>query len=234
MPLAWLFLRRCTGALLSLCPTSASAQSSLCGTLIFPHSVLVPVRSYSVLLFPVPVPVSQSTGLITSRHCVRDGTARSFTTEKCREHLLQCLLDVSLQQNLRGIIESGKLPTRFLPPGKRADLYHLYVASRAAAGQRVASVQTFYRSFESSGWSKRLQFRSKSQHTMCSICHKLRSRIAHCHNFAEHARLCDKYHRHLAGMYADRRCYAAQRAREPRLQNHNHFEIVCKCRLLGW
>ena len=153
------------------------------------------------------------------RLSVRDNT-NDLTTEQCREELLKCLLDASLQQDMRGVLELHKLPKRYLPPGKRADLYHLYVASRVAAGQRVASVHTFYRAFESSGWSNRLHFRKRSQHTMCSICHRLRSKIAHCRHFVQHAKLCDQYHRHLAGMFADRKAYAQTRARDPWFQSN--------------
>ena len=140
-------------------------------------------------------------------------SADTLTTADCRKQLLGCLLDVAMQQEVRGVLDLPDLPTRFLPPGKRADLYHLYVASRAAVKARVASVQTFYRAFSSSGWSRKLRFRRRTQHTQCSICHKLRAAISHSHNFTEHARNCDKYHRHLAGMFADRKLYETMKAR---------------------
>ena len=147
--------------------------------------------------------------------------ADKLNTQDCRDELLKCLLDVAMQQDLRGILDVPRLPTRYLPPGKRADLYHLYVASRIASKAPVASVNTFYRAFAASGWDKRLRFRNKSQHTQCAICHRLRSAIAHADNFVEHARSCDKFHRHLAGMFTDRKVYETMKARASR-----HFKVL--------
>ena len=122
----------------------------------------------------------------------------------------------SLQQELNGILEPKHLPKKYLPPGKRSDLYHLYLASCMAADSEVASVKTFYRAFEQSGFSKILRFRQKTQHTECFICSRLKAAIAASRNFVEHAEHCDKYHRHLGGMFADRRVYASLRARVSR------------------
>ena len=139
-----------------------------------------------------------------------------FTTQVCRTDVLKCLLDVSLQQELHGILEPKHLPMKYLTPGKRSDLYHLYIASCIAEETEVASVKTFYRAFEQSGFSKILRFRPKTQHTECMICSRLKAAIAASRNFVEHAEHCDKYHRHLGGMFADRRVYASLRARVPR------------------
>ena len=145
------------------------------------------------------------------------GAAGGFvTTELCQKDVLKCLLDVSLQQELNGVLEPKHLPKKYLPPGKRSDLYHLYIASCIAADSEVASVKTFYRAFEQSGFSKILRFRHKTQHTECMICSKLKAAIAASRNFVEHAEHCDKYHRHLGGMFADRRVYASLRARVSR------------------
>ena len=150
-------------------------------------------------------------------------SANNWTTEECRENLLKSLLDVALQQEVRGLLDTKALPRRYLPPGKRADLYHLYLSAQMANNAEVASVATFYKAFRSSGWENLLRFRPRSQHSQCSTCHKLKSAIAHSTSFVEHARNCDKYHRHLAGMYADRKVYAALRARvscQPTSQDH--------------
>ena len=138
------------------------------------------------------------------------------STELCQKDVLKCLLDVSLQQELNGILEPKHLPKKYLPPEKRSDLYHLYLASCMAADSEVASVKTFYRAFEQSGFSKILRFRQKTQHTECFICSRLKAAIAASRNFVEHAEHCDKYHRHLGGMFADRRVYASLRARVSR------------------
>ena len=141
-----------------------------------------------------------------------------LSTEKCQKDVLKCLLDVSLQQELNGILEPKHLPKKYLPPGKRSDLYHLYIASCMAANADVASVKTFYRAFEQSGYRKVLRFRHKTQHTECFICAKIKARIASAKNFVEHAEQCDMYHRHLGGMFADRRVYATLRARVSGIQ----------------
>ena len=145
---------------------------------------------------------------------VRDMALGDFVnTDTCQQDVLQCLLDVALQQELSGILEPRHLPKKYLLPGKRSDLYHLYLASCMAANAKVASVKTFYRAFEQSGFSKVLRFRQRTQHTECLICSKLKARIASSKNFVEHAKYCDRYHRHLGGMFADRRVYATLRAR---------------------
>ena len=74
----------------------------------------------------------------------------------------------------------------------------------------VASISTFYRAFKASGYDRILKFRNKTQ---CAICHRLKAAIAHSSDFVEHAKYCDEYHRHLAGMFADRKVYASLRAR---------------------
>lgn len=150
---------------------------------------------------------------------VRDMALGGFlSTEQCQHDVLKCLLDVALQQELSGILEPQHLPKKYLPPGKRSDLYHLYIASCMASNAEVASVKTFYRAFEQSGFGKVLRFRQKTQHTECLICSKLKAAIASSKNFIEHAENCDKYHRHLGGMFADRRIYATLRARVSELQ----------------
>lgn len=145
---------------------------------------------------------------------VRDMAVGDFISMDKRQHdVLKCLLDVALQQELNGILEPRHLPKKYLPPGKRSELYHLYIASCMAAKTDIASVKTFYRAFEQSGFSKILRFRPKTQHTECLICSKLKASIASSKNFVEHAEYCDQYHRHLGGMFADRRIYATLRAR---------------------
>ena len=154
------------------------------------------------------------------------------TTEMCQQDILKVLLDVSLQQDLNGILDPKHLAKKYLPPGKRSDLYHLYMASCVAGQSKVASVKTFYRAFEQSGFSKVLRFRHKTQHSECFICSKLKAAIAASRNFVEHAENCDKYHRHLGGMFADRRVYASLRARVP---GHVGSCILCEvsfCSLL--
>ena len=134
-------------------------------------------------------------------------------TKTCQDEILQCLLDVALQEELQGILEPQVLPKKYLPPGRRSDLYHLYLAACMGSGTKAASTKTFYRAF--SQWRKVLRFRPRTQHTQCCICHRLKAAIANSRSFVDHAKHCDQYHRHLAGMYADRKVYAGLRARVP-------------------
>ena len=145
---------------------------------------------------------------------VKEGlTGRTLTTDKFQADTLRCMLDATLQEELQGILPPKNLPRKFLPPGKRSDLYHLYLSSCMSAGAPVASISTFYRAFHASGYDRILKFRHKTQHTQCAICHRLKAAIAHSSDFVEHAKFCDEYHRHLAGMFADRKVYASLRAR---------------------
>ena len=134
-------------------------------------------------------------------------------TEKYQADILKCLLDVALQQDLQGIIDPQHLPKKYLPPGKRSELYHVYLASCLGAGEKPASVKTFYRCFAQSGYEKILRFRHRSQHAQCSVCHQLKAGIAGARDFVEHAKYCDEYHRHLGGMFADRKVYSGLRVR---------------------
>ena len=140
-------------------------------------------------------------------------TGKVLTTDKFQADILRCMLDVALPDELQGILPTKHLPKKFLPPGKRSDLYHLYLSSCMSAGVPVASISTFYRAFKASGYDRILKFRNKTQHTQCAICHRLKAAIAHSSDFVEHAKYCDEYHRHLAGMFADRKVYASLRAR---------------------
>lgn len=162
-------------------------------------------------------------------HCrlqVKEGlTGQMLSTDKYQADILRCMLDVALQDELQGILPPKHLPKKYLPPGKRSDLYHLYISSCMSAGVEVASIKTFYRAFKTSGYDRILRFRNKTQHTQCAICHRLKAAIAHSRDFVEHAKFCDEYHRHLAGMFADRKVYASLRARAARQQKqlNNRF-----------
>ena len=153
---------------------------------------------------------------------VKEGlTGDVISTDKFQADILKCMLDVALQDELQGILPPKHLPVKYLPPGKRSDLYHLYMSSCLSTGVRAASIKTFYRAFKSSGYERILRFRHKTQHTQCAVCHRLKAAIAHARDFVEHAKFCDDYHRHLAGMFADRKVYASLRARAARQQITN-------------
>ena len=139
------------------------------------------------------------------------GSSSYKDTKTCQDEIVRCLMDVALQDKMKGILDPKVLPRKYLPPGKRSDLYHLYLASCTQSKTRAASSKTFYRAFGE--WRKILRFRPRTQHAQCSICHRLKAAMSNSRSFVDHARHCDEYHRHLAGMFADRKVYAALRAR---------------------
>lgn len=135
---------------------------------------------------------------------------KDLKTETAREKLLQALLDSALESDLaRGMVkhQPENLPRRWLPHGAYYDLYTLYCAHQASAGEPASSASTFYRVLKDSGWKKKLRFMPPSSHSKCSICHKLKSQIHHARGIQEHTEATDKLLRHLAGQFLDRSCY---------------------------
>lgn len=131
-----------------------------------------------------------------------------FDTECGREQLVTALLDAALCSS-PGLHRDKPehLPRRYLPPGKYADLYRLFVAFCFSSGTPVCSAATFYRVLKQSGWRKKLLHRGKTTHTKCTTCHRLKAAIRKSTSLQSHAENADKYMRHIAGQYSDRRCY---------------------------
>ena len=120
-----------------------------------------------------------------------------------------------------GLVETSpeKLVRRYLPPGNFSDLFRLYTAACQAANEPAASCSTFFRVLRKSGWRKKLRHRGKTTHSKCSICHKLKDRIRKARSLQEHAINADRYLRHLAGQFADRKCYWELRHRASQRQD---------------
>lgn len=139
--------------------------------------------------------------------------------EPQREKLLQILVDSALESDLaRSALQLGpsNLVRRFLPPGKFADMYTLYVSFQTASGLPVASPTTFYRVLRESGWRKVLRFRPTSTHTACYICSQLKARLKHATDIQSHTDATDLLMRHLAGQFQDRSVYWSLRTRAKR------------------
>lgn len=135
---------------------------------------------------------------------------KDLKTEVAREKLLQALVDSALESDLaRGMLRNGpeNLPRRWLPHGAYYDLFTLYCAHQASAGEAAASSSTFYRVLADSGWKKKLKFSPPSSHSKCSICHRLKARIHHAEGIQEQTEASDQLLRHLAGQFQDRSCY---------------------------
>lgn len=131
------------------------------------------------------------------------------STEEGRQKLLDSLMTNSFEMDLGvGNHDPETLPRRYLPPGTYSDLYRLYQAECFAQEQPTASASTFFRVLQSSGCRKKIKFRGESTHAQCSTCHKLKSGIRNARDLNEHAKSCDKYMRHLSGVFADRQVYA--------------------------
>ena len=131
-----------------------------------------------------------------------------FTTKDGRSALVAALVDAALCA-APGLRETNpdKLPRKYLPPGCWSDLYRLYTAACHAADEPAASASTFFRTVKESGWKKKLRHRGKSTHAKCTTCHILKNRIRKATSLQDHATAADQYLRHLAGQFADRKCY---------------------------
>ena len=137
-----------------------------------------------------------------------------FSTATGRDRLVRVLMDTALTAGQK-LVQTGceGLPRRYLPPGKHADLYRLYMAECFANKRPLASSSTFFRVLKTSGWKQVLRFRKKSTHAECTTCHQLKSAMRHSKDLRSHAIHCDRYMRHLAGTFADRRTYWELRER---------------------
>ncbi len=143
-----------------------------------------------------------------------DVGSSDFDTGTGRQLLVNALINSALC-SAPGVVETSpdKLPRRYLPPGNFSDLFRLYVAACHAVNEPAASCSTFFRTLRKSGWRKKLRHRGKTTHSQCSTCHKLKNQIRKARGLQDHAVAADRYLRHLAGQYADRKCYWEYRHR---------------------
>lgn len=157
-----------------------------------------------------------------------DGQALTIDTKQSQKDLLTALLDSSLESDLaRGVARSGPegLARRYLPPGTPTDIFHLHQSHQIACQAKAASSSTFFRTFHESGWAHVLRFRAKSQHSMCTTCHKLKARIRAARGIQEHASASDQLYRHLSGQFADRKVYWELKSRSR--HERDLLTIIC-------
>jgi hypothetical protein len=99
-----------------------------------------------------------------------------------------------------------------LPPGRLSDLYHMYLSVCSKMQENAASLTSFKRCWRSK-WEKLLRFRKINTHTMCSLCHRLRSAIRGSRNLQDHMRHVEQLWLHLAKQWEDRSVYWGLRQR---------------------
>ena len=131
--------------------------------------------------------------------------------EETRAKLLAELLHDALEGPTSRIAKLNPklLAAREMPPGNWQQLYLLYVASCQANTTEAACRATFYTATTS--WRKTLKFRPKSQHSICGICDKLKTKMRSAKNFQAHARCADDLLGHLTMTWRCRQTYWAAR-----------------------
>ena len=126
---------------------------------------------------------------------------------------MQSAMHSDLQDTSSMQSRPDELVRRWLPPGKYADLYQIYMAHQLSHGQPVASTSTFFRALKESGWKRVLRFRPQSTHSECHHCHRLKKRMKDATSMREHCEAADAFLRHLAGQWSDRAVYWQGRSR---------------------
>ena len=127
-----------------------------------------------------------------------------------QEELMRDLLQGRSSYPLAGMVAptpQGK-QVRHLPPGRMTDLYLLYCAKSTDP----ASLSTFKETWNA-GWSNALKFRQTSTHSMCKVCHLLKSQLRTALDFRTHYDAMNRYVDHLRAQWADRETYWALRAK---------------------
>ena len=141
---------------------------------------------------------------------------------RLRQQLLDSLVDSALDGPLLATLgkcmSSKSLPKKHLPPGKPGDIYQLYQASCKLSSIEPASPSVFYDVWRSD-WKSVLVFRKASTHTMCSLCHKLKSQIRAARCLQDHLLHCDRLLQHMARQWADRQRYWQLRDQARREKN---------------
>ena len=130
-----------------------------------------------------------------------------------REDLATAIVDSYLHNPLDMAVRSASgLHVRYLPPGRVADLYTLYLASQRGAAEPAAGVWVF-RKVWATQWCKALRFRKASTHTLCATCHKLRSLVRYSRSMNEHMAASALFLDHMRSQWLDREVYWRCRAR---------------------
>ncbi|CAJ1361527.1 unnamed protein product, partial [Effrenium voratum] len=121
-----------------------------------------------------------------------------LNSEEARATLLQQLMNQALEGPTTRLTHRDPrlLAKRELPPGSWSSMYLVYQAHCLACGTRPASRAVFYE--DTKRWRHCLKFRSKSQHSTCLQCDRLRAQMRHSKSFMEHAAAADRLLGHLA------------------------------------
>ena len=133
--------------------------------------------------------------------------AMDLDNEECRAKLLNDLLQDALEgpTSRMSKLSPKQLAARELPPGNWQQLYLLYVASCQANNTEAASRSTFYEA--TSDWRKTLQFRHRSQHSVCGTCDRLKATMRSAKDFQSHAKAADALLGHLTLTWRCRQTY---------------------------
>ncbi|CAJ1424392.1 unnamed protein product, partial [Effrenium voratum] len=130
-----------------------------------------------------------------------------LNSEEARATLLQQLMNQALEGPTTRLTHRDPrlLAKRELPPGSWSSMYLVYQAHCLACGTRPASRAVFYE--VTKRWRHCLKFRSKSQHSTCLQCDRLRAQMRHSKSFMEHAAAADRLLGHLATTWRCRQVY---------------------------
>ena len=132
-------------------------------------------------------------------------------SEDARAQLLRELLNQALDgpSSQLGQCDPKKLGARELPPETWGGIFTLYQAHCLAVKERPASRALFYMICKK--WRRCLTFRSKSQHSTCLTCDRLKAKLRHSKNFVDHAAASDSLLGHLATTWRCREVYWSAR-----------------------
>ena len=149
-------------------------------------------------------------------------TSGMLDTEQGRASLLNSLLDQYLEgPTLQMTHRLRNLAVRELPPGTWAGVYLLYQAHCISTKQRPASRALFYA--VTKPWRKVVKFRRRSQHSVCSVCDRLKAAMRHAKSFVQHAAAADQLLGHLCTTWQCRQIYWAARERS----RHVDADVLC-------
>lgn len=129
-----------------------------------------------------------------------------------REEVMSAVLDDVANTPAMQQLHPAPRQRKYLPPGKRSDLYDMYLARCVGNGEKACGHSTFYDVFNAE-FRKVLMFRKRSTHSSCSICDLLKSQIKHARSVVEHLKANDKYLQHMSQQWLNRSVYWGLRAR---------------------
>ena len=108
-----------------------------------------------------------------------------------RRRLVEDIIDSSCIGPLQQSRVPAGLTVRHLPPGRVSDLYLLYLGTCFKDGSKPGSATHFRRVWKN-GWRKALVFRKASTHSLCRICHALKTEMRHAPTLQAHIAACDR------------------------------------------